>query len=110
LGELGAKDTLRIVWKETLVSLLVGVTLAVCNFARIYFFDRSGAMVALTVSFSLMVIVIVSKMIGCLLPLGAKVFKMDPAIMANPLITTIVDVLALIVYFNTAVKLLDIRI
>ena len=108
LGEIGAKDTLRIVWKEVRVSLLVGITLAVCNFARVMLFDRSGIKVALTVSMSLIVIVFASKVIGCLLPIGAKKFRMDPAIMASPLITTIVDVLALIVYFNIAVMLLNI--
>ena len=108
LGELGAKDMLSILWKEIRVSLLVGLTLAVCNFARVLLFDKSGAMVAATVSISLIIIVFTSKVIGCMLPLFAKKFRMDPAIMASPLITTIVDVLALFVYFNIAVWLLRI--
>ena len=108
LGELDMKDVLKILWKEVRVSLLVGLTLAVCNFGRVLLFDRSGALIAMTVSISLVVIVFSSKVIGCMLPLGAKKFHLDPAIMASPLITTIVDVLALIVYFNVAVWLLNI--
>ncbi|MCL2059123.1 MAG: magnesium transporter [Oscillospiraceae bacterium] len=108
LGEIEAKNVFSILWKEVRVSLMVGLILAVCNFARVMLFDRSGAMVALTVSMSLIVIVFASKVIGCMLPLLAKKLRVDPAIMASPLITTIVDVLALVVYFNIAVWLLGI--
>ncbi|MDR2514115.1 MAG: magnesium transporter [Christensenellaceae bacterium] len=108
LGEIRIGDMLRVLWKEFRISILVGLALAAVNFGRILLFTSSGAMVSLTVSLSVFLTVIVAKTIGGLLPIVAKLCRLDPAVMASPLITTIVDAIALIVYFLFAVNLLHI--
>lgn len=105
-GEIVMKDWWRVLFKEIRVSLLVGVALAITNFARLLFFEKIDILISLTVSITIVVTVMSSKIVGGLLPLIAKKMKLDPAIMAGPLITTIVDALALIVYFLTATVLL----
>lgn len=108
LGEIELKDYLKVLWKELRVSLVVGITLAVVNFGRIMLIDRVSIEVALTVCITLTITIVLAKVIGGLLPILAKKLKLDPAIMAGPLITTIVDALALIAYFNIAHILLGI--
>lgn len=108
LGEINAEDTFQVMAKELLVGITVGIALAFVNFLRLYFLERIGVMLAITVCFSLFVTVVLSKVVGGVLPILAKKLKLDPAIMAGPLITTIVDAVALIIYFATAVKLLNI--
>lgn len=108
LGDIDLKDMGKVVWKEFRISLVVGLSLAVVNFFRIYFFDRVGVFVSLTVSITLFVTVVLSKIVGGMLPIIAKKMKLDPAIMAGPLITTIVDALSLLVYFAIATRLLNI--
>lgn len=109
LGEIEPKDILKVVYKELRVGLLIGLGLGVVNLARIYFLeDGANFLVSLTVALTVAFTVVLAKLVGGLLPIGAKVLKLDPAIMASPLITTIVDVAALIVYFNVATKLLNI--
>ena len=100
------KDIWRVLWKEFRISLLVGTSLATVNFAKNMLIDRVGLNVALTVSATVAATVMVAKIIGGTLPLIAKKLKLDPAIMAGPLITTIVDALALTVYFGIASALL----
>lgn len=108
LGEIRIVDFFKVFWKELQVSFIAGVTLAVVNFFRIYFFEKAGLLVSLTVCTTLFFVVILAKIVGGLLPLIAKKLKIDPAIMASPLITTIVDAIALIIYFTTATWLLKI--
>lgn len=108
-GEIITKDWWKVLWKELRVSLLVGVALAVTNFARLMIIEKTDLLIALTVSITIVVTVTVAKIVGGTLPLIAKKLKMDPAIMAGPLITTIVDALALIVYFMMATILLGIK-
>ncbi len=109
LNEICLADLWKILGKEFRVALLCGVTLGSVSFCKIFFLDRwlLGAeavdvFVALTVSVALAVTVIIAKSVGCLLPLFAKRFGFDPAVMAAPFITTIVDALALLAYFCTA--------
>ena len=102
LGELEITDYPRILWKEFRVSILVGLVLAFINFLRIYLLERVDFIVSLTVCISLFATVVLAKVVGGMLPLIAKKFKLDPAIMAAPLVTTIVDTFALMVYFSTA--------
>lgn len=102
LGEIEFKDILKVIWKEMRVSALVGVILAFVNFLRIYFLEGYSLAIALTVSVTLLCTVIIAKIIGGSLPILAKKLRLDPAIMASPLITTIVDALALIIYFYSA--------
>lgn len=106
LGEIEPKHFLKVIWKELGVSIIVGIILSAVNFLKIYLIDKAGVLVAITVSFTLVLTVTLSKVIGGILPLLAKRFKMDPAIMAGPLITTIVDAISLVVYFATATWLL----
>jgi magnesium transporter len=107
VDELHFSDTLKIVWKEFRVSLLVGAALALANGIRIMLmYNRPDKwMLALVVSISLICTVIIAKMVGCLLPIIAKKCKLDPAIMAAPLITTIIDTLSIIIYFFMATTL-----
>lgn len=102
LDEISLHDTLKVIWKELRVSILVGVTLAIVNFARIVIMKQASVLIAATVSTSLFITVILSKVIGGALPILAKKMRLDPAIMAGPLITTIVDALALLAYFSMA--------
>ena len=106
LGELEIADYPKILWKEFRVSILVGLVLAFINFLRIYLLERVDFIVSLTVCISLFATVVLAKVVGGMLPLIAKKFKLDPAIMAAPLVTTIVDTFALMVYFSTATLLM----
>jgi magnesium transporter len=108
LEELYPSDLLKVLWKELRVSAIVGITLSFVNFLRIYFLGKTDILVALTVSFTLFLTVILAKVVGGVLPMVAKKLKLDPAIMAGPLITTIIDAVALLIYFSTATWLLGI--
>lgn len=107
LGEIQLTDIGKILWKEFRVSLIVGVALAFVNFLRIYFIDRAGLTISLVVCASLLFTVVIAKVVGGVLPIMAKAFKLDPAIMASPLITTIVDACALVVYFGLSTHFLN---
>lgn len=107
LGEIQLSDIGKILWKEFRVSLIVGITLATVNFLRIYFIDKAGLTISLVVCVSLLFTVVIAKVVGGILPILAKAFKLDPAIMASPLITTIVDACALIVYFALSTHFLN---
>mgnify|MGYP000903195403 CR=1 FL=1 len=107
-GEITLKDVWKVLWKELRISIIVGIVLAAANYARLRLLEKVDPLVSLTVSLTLVFTVIVSKIIGGILPLLAKRLKIDPAIMAGPLITTIVDALSLIVYFEVASTLLHI--
>lgn len=108
LGEIEYRNVPGIVWKEIRVALLCGGTLAAANFAKLLLFDRVGLAVALTVCLTLVAAVLVAALVGGLLPIGAKKIGFDPAVMASPFITTIVDALSLLVYFKFATMILGI--
>ncbi|MDU5535758.1 MAG: magnesium transporter, partial [Anaerococcus sp.] len=99
-------DWVKVVLKEVTVGLICGAALAIVAFLKCYFFDKVAINVALVVSLTILAIVVIAKAIGSLLPIVAEKFGADPAIMASPLITTIVDSLGLIVYFNIAQAIL----
>ncbi len=102
LDEVEFRDLPLIVWKEIKVSLIVGLTLAVANFIKIMLIDQTTVLVAFVVCITLFVTIVVAKFVGCSLPVIASKIGFDPAVMASPFITTIVDALSLIVYFNVA--------
>jgi len=106
LGEIESKDIFKVIWKELRVSVIVGIILSAVNFARIYFLEKTDFYVTLAISISVFFTVVIAKIVGGVLPIAAKKLKMDPAIMASPLITTIVDALALLIYFTAATALL----
>ena len=106
VGEIEPGDLFKVLWKELRVGVIVGMILGFVNYVRLVILYPGREMLCLTVVLSLMATVIIAKTIGCMLPIAAKVFHMDPAIMAAPLITTIVDAVSLIIYFQLACTLL----
>lgn len=102
VGEIELSDVLSVIWKELRVGVICGIILSLVNFIRILVLGGTPVMVNLTVSLSLCITVIISKSIGCLLPMAARKLHFDPAIMAGPLITTVVDSVSLVVFFNVA--------
>ena len=107
LNEVRFKDWLRVLWKESGVAILCGITLAIASFAKLMIFDHLTLAVALVVSVSLALTVLIAKIVGCMLPLLAKKIGFDPAVMASPFITTIVDALSLLIYFAIAMSVLN---
>ena len=114
LGELEFRDLLRVMWKELRVSVLCGLALSAANFAKLMLFDRRfinpeiTMPIALTICVAMLCTVVIAKLVGCTLPLLAKRARLDPAVMASPFITTIVDVLSLLVLFQLATGILHI--
>ena len=102
LGEVEFRDTFRVIWTELRVAIFCGMPLAVCTFLQLMLFDRLEFMVALVISLTLLATVAIAKLIGCTLPIFAKKVGFDPAVMASPFITTIVDAVSLLVYFEIA--------
>lgn len=108
IGEIELSDILKVWWKEIRVALICGFVLSVVNFIRLMIQYPGRTMVSLTVVLSLYITVLIAKSLGCLLPMAAKRLRLDPAIMASPLITTLVDAISLTIYFGLAVALLNI--
>jgi len=108
VGEITTKDWLKVLWKEIRISSLVGIVLSVVNLFRLILIEKVQLIIALTVSMTLLTTVITAKIVGGILPLLAKKVKLDPAIMAGPLLTTIVDAISLTLYFLIARQLLGI--
>ena len=108
LSEIRMKDALKVLWKELRVALLVGLVLSLVNYLRLRWMYSGNEMIALTVVISLFITVVLAKIVGGLLPMAAKMIHADPAIMASPLITTIVDAFSLVIYFSIAQRLLHI--
>lgn len=114
LDEISGGDIFRILWKEARISVICGIVLSVVNFGKMMLVDKMllgnddiTVSVALAVCLTLVVTVTIAKIVGCSLPIGAKKLGLDPAVMASPFITTIVDALALVTYFNIAVHLIE---
>jgi magnesium transporter len=108
LEEIEYKDTLAVIWKEIRVAVLCGLTLAIANFGKLILIDGVGTKIAAVVCGTLVLTVLVAKLVGSTLPILARRLGFDPAVMASPFITTIVDALSLIIYFNIASILLGI--
>ena len=108
LNEIEFKDAFKVVWKEARVAVLCGLTLAAANFVKLLLFDRVTIAVAAVVCLTLVAAVFIAKIIGCLLQMLAKKIGFDPAVMASPFITTIVDALSLLIYFSIATAVMHI--
>ena len=108
LGEIAYRDALRVVWKELRVAIICGSVLALANFGKLMLFDRVGLWVSIVVCLTLIAAVFMAMLVGCLLPIGAKRLGFDPAVMASPFITTIVDALSLLAYLGIARVILNI--
>lgn len=108
LNDIEFSDTLKVIWKEFRASILIGITLAIANFIKLLLIDRVAINIALVVCSTLIIVIIIAKIIGCTLPILAKRLGFDPAVMASPFITTIVDAISLFVYFQIASNILNI--
>lgn len=108
LNDVEFADLPKVIWKEFRVALICGATLAAANFCKLLWFDGVSMMVAAVVCVTLLVTLIAAKFIGCVLPMLAKKIGFDPAVMASPFITTIVDAVSLLTYFQIATALLGI--
>ncbi len=108
LQEIDFGDILAIIWKEARVAILCGITLAAANFAKLMIFDKVSLAIAFVVCATLVLAVFFAKLVGCTLPMLAKKIGFDPAVMASPFITTIVDALSLMIYFQIATHILQI--
>ncbi len=108
LGELEFKDIFRVIWKEFRVSFLCGLALSVANYGRLMLLEKVTPLQGLTICVTMLCTVVIAKFVGCTLPLLAKKAHLDPAVMASPFITTIVDVLSLLIYFSFATMILKV--
>ena len=106
LNEIAFKDVFRVLWKEIRVAFLCGISLGAANFLKLLIFDKVSVSVAVTVCLTLFLAVLIAKLVGCSLPMLAKKIGFDPAVMASPFITTIVDALSLLIYFQIATRVL----
>lgn len=111
LNEVQFRDLFKILWKEMRVSILLGLTLSVACFAKLMAVDQlfriaNGYWIAVVVCVAMFITIVIAKVVGCTLPLLAKKFRLDPAVVASPFITTIVDALSLIIYCNIAILIL----
>ena len=104
--EVDTSDVLKILWKEVRIGFLIGIILSLLNFARVYWLDGQSAMIALTVCAAMVAIVIFAKMLGSMIPLFVKKLKLDPALIANPAISSVSDMVALSIYFAMAMLFL----
>ena len=102
VGDILPKDVWRILWKEFRVSLLIGSGLSLLNFAKIMLLDGHSAPVALTICISMLVIIVIAKTIGGMLPVLAKKLGIDPALMASPMIASLTDMISVATYFVLA--------
>ena len=108
LGEVSPRDVGRILWKELRVAVLLGVVLSIVNFLRIWWFTAYSRDVAFVVSLAMFCTIVIAKAIGSTLPLAAKAVHLDPALMASPIITTIVDAASLLILFTIATSMFHI--
>ena len=106
LNEIEYRDVPKVVFKEIRVALICGITLSAANFVKLLLLDKVGVLVAASVCLTLVAAVVIAMIIGCLLPILAKRLGFDPAVMASPFITTIVDAMSLLVYFRVASAIL----
>ena len=102
VGEIEIKDYFKIVLKELRVATVCGLVLGAANIVRMYFFSEGTIEVFLVVSLAMFIAIVVAKLIGCSLPIFAKIIKLDPALMAGPMIATLVDIVTLVIYFALA--------
>ena len=110
LGEIELKDIWKVLWKEVRVAVMLGIVLALVNFLRIWFLTPYDRSVAFVVSLAMFFTIVIAKGIGCTLPLLAKAIHLDPALMASPIITTLVDAASLTILFTIATRAFSIAI
>lgn len=107
LNEIHFRDIFKVMWKELRVGILCAATIAAVVFVKVIFIDQKGASIAAVVAITIFFVIVIAKLVGCTLPMLAKKIGFDPAVMASPFITTIVDALSLLVYFAIASRFLN---
>lgn len=110
LGEIELRDVGKVLWKELRISAVIGIVLAIINFGKIILIDGESMLVAMTVSISILIVVIFAKLIGGMLPMAAKKLKIDPALMATPMISSITDMVSVVIYLLLATMIMGITI
>ena len=110
VDDIDLRDAFKVFWKELRISIIIGVTLSVFNFAKIMIIDGESVWVALTVALSMIFVVRFAKLVGSLLPMAAKRIGIDPALMANPMISSVTDMVSAITFLLTASLLLGISL
>ena len=110
IDEIELKDVLKVFWKEFRVSLILGVLLSIFNMAKVVFIDGESILIGLTVALSMTVIVIFAKLLGSMLPMAAKKLGVDPALMANPMISSFTDMFSSVTFLLVASLLLGITL
>ena len=110
LGEIELRDIGKVLWKEFRISAVIGIVLAIINFGKIMLIDGESMLVALTVSISILIVVVFAKLIGGLLPMMAKKMKIDPALMATPMISSITDMVSVVIYLILATMIMGITL
>ncbi len=105
-NEISYRDVFKIIWKELRVAIICGVTLAAAYFIKLMLFDKSGIDVAMVICLTIIAEVSIAKVVGCTLPIFAKRVGIDPAVMASPFISTVLDALTLMIYFSIATHVL----
>ncbi|NLY71162.1 MAG: magnesium transporter [Clostridiales bacterium] len=108
LGDIDSKDSWKVLWKEVRVSFIIGVLLSILNFVKIMILDGEGIFIAATVCLSMLIVIVVAKTIGGMLPMIAKRLNIDPALMASPMIASLIDMITVITYFLLAMLILGI--
>jgi len=106
VGEIRPKDILQILWKETRIAMLLGLGLGIVNFAWVFLIYGRNLLLSAAVTITLFSTLVIAKILGCVLPIAARCIKIDPAVMAGPMITTICDALSLVIYFTIAKAIL----
>jgi magnesium transporter len=113
VDELTTKDILKVIWKELRASIILGLTLGIACFIKLLLIDNAILQISdytpirsIIISIALTLTIIVAKIVGAILPIFAKVCHLDPAVVANPFITTIIDVVSLIIYCSLAITIL----
>ena len=107
LNEIHFRDIFKVMWKELRVGILCAATIAAVVFVKVIFIDQKGISIATVVAITIFFVIVTAKLVGCTLPMLAKKIGFDPAVMASPFITTIVDALSLLVYFAIASRILN---
>jgi len=108
LGDVEFSDVFQVIWKELRVGVLCAATLGVVVYGKVIFVDHKGPVIALVVALTISATIVIAKLVGCLLPMLAKRLGFDPAVMASPFITTVVDALSLVIYFLIATSVMHI--
>ena len=106
-GEVETGDWYKVIWKEFRIGIIIGVILSAVNFVRVCWMDGGGVKIAMTVCMAMLVIVVFAKLIGSMIPLIVKKINLDPALIANPAISSVSDAVALTIYFAMATLFLS---